>query len=293
MSHSATARWAAAFVVFAFAGFAQAPPPDWVKARELYQDTDYQGSLAVLLRTSISGARVLQLIGQNHYMLGDYKKASDILERAATANPTSSECAMWLGRAFGRRAETSNPLMAPGYASKARQWLEKAVELDPNNRDATGDLFDYYMEAPSFLGGGESKAQELADRVAQRDPAEGHYYQAQISDKHRQYGDAEKHLRAAVASTHLAARQVGHWLDLAKFLAHRGRTNESEAAFDKASELSPSDPRILFARAQIYVQQSRNLDQARDLLEQYLKSPLTPNYPSRRQAEALLKKIGA
>jgi hypothetical protein len=34
------------------------------------------------------------------------------------------------------------------------------------------------------------------------------------------------------------------------------------------------------------------LDTARKLLEQYLKSPLTPEDPPRERAEALLKKLG-
>ena len=153
------------------------------------------------------------------------------------------------------------------------------------------DRFDYYMQAPGFLGGGESKAEALAAGVAQRDAAEGHYFQALLSDKHQHYEEAEKHLRAAVSPTSPAARQVGHLLDLAKFLARRGRTSESESTFEQAASLSPGDPRVLFVRAQTYVQQNRNLSQARGLLEQYLKSPLRPNDPSREQAQALLKKI--
>ena len=73
----------------------------------------------------------------------------------------------WLGRAYGRRAETSNPFTAPGYASKARQMFEKSVALDPSNKEATGDLLDFYLEAPGFMGGGYEKAEALvkADRA--------------------------------------------------------------------------------------------------------------------------------
>ena len=53
--------------------------------------------------------------------------------------------------------------MAPGHASKAHRYFEKAVELDPKNLEAMNDLFEYYLEAPGFLGGGFDKAQALAD----------------------------------------------------------------------------------------------------------------------------------
>ena len=273
--------------------WAQTPSTEWVAARDLYQRTEYRASLAELAKTTQQDAGVLLLTGQNHYMLADYKKATEVLERAFVLNPGSSECAHWLGRAYGRRAETSNPLVAPHFAAKTRQLLEKAVELDPSNREAVGDLFEYYIEAPGFLGGGESKAQVLAARIAAKDAAESHYYQALLADRHQQYDTAEQHLRSAVRlSLNTAQHKVGHLLDLAKFLARRGRSNESETLFEQALQIAPDDPRILFARAQSYVQQGRNLQEARKLLEQYLKSPLAPNYPSRHEAEALLKKTG-
>ena len=101
----------------------------WTQAHELYQRTDYAGSLRELLAVTDKDAAVLQLIGQDYFMLGEYRKATEFLERAAALTPANAECFLWLGRAYGRRAETSNPFSAPGYASKARQMLERAVSL--------------------------------------------------------------------------------------------------------------------------------------------------------------------
>jgi cytochrome c-type biogenesis protein CcmH/NrfG len=264
--------------------------PVWVAAKELYDRTEYTQAIAFLEGKAVKDAPSIQLLGQAYFMNGDYKKASDVLERAAIAAPTSSDAAMWLGRAFGRRAETSSPFTAPGFASKSRQMLEKAVMLDPGNREALGDLFDYYLEAPGFLGGGEPKAEALAAKVAKQDPAEGHYYQALLADRRKQYDNAEQHFRDALE---LAPKQVGRFLDLAKFLATRGKTSESEALFDQAAKVAPEEPRVLFERASLYIKEHRKLGEARKLLEQYLKSPLKPNDPSRHDAEELLKKTGA
>src|SRR5258706_10469795 len=127
---------------------------EWTRAHELYLRTNYQESLAVLLPLANPNAAAFQLIGQDYFMLGEYRKASEFLEQAVARDSTNAECVLWLGRAYGRRAETSSPFTAPGYASKARQMFERAVALDPTNRDAIGDLFDYYLDAPGFLGGG-------------------------------------------------------------------------------------------------------------------------------------------
>lgn len=263
----------------------------WVQARDLYQRTNYDASLKVLLPEASKGdTAVLQLIGQNYFMLADYKKATEYLEKAAAMNPQSADAVLWLGRAYGRRAEVSSPFTAPGYASKARQLFEKAVKLDPTNRAALGDLFDYYMEAPGFLGGGTAKAEALAAQVAKSDPAEGHYYEALLAERRKQFDFAEKHLRAAMDE---GPRQVARVIELAKFLGRLGRMSESEALFEEAARIEPENPRILFERASVYIKTQRNLGEARRLLERYLRSPLQPNDPPRQEAEALLKKTGA
>jgi tetratricopeptide (TPR) repeat protein len=258
------------------------------KADELYRRTDYKASLALVRETSQTGGEAYCLMGKNYFMLGEYKKATEVFEKALAIQPANSEYAHWLGRSFGRRAETSSPFLAPMHASKARAYFEKAVALDPGNEEALNDLFDYYLEAPGFLGGGYDKAEEIAKRIAERNPAEGHFAQAQLADKRRQFDTAEAQLRRAIE---LAPRQVGRVLDLARYLAKHGRISESEAAFDKAEQLAPDAPKVSFARARTYVEQKRNLDKARALLNQYLRSNLTPDDPPREQAEKLLKEV--
>jgi len=266
----------------------QAASVEWVRAHDFYQRTEYNQSLVQLLPLSPKDAATLQLMGQNYFMLGEYKKATDSLEKAAALAPDDAQCLLWLGRAYGRRAETSNPFSAPGYATKARQMFEKAVALDPSNKEAFGDLFDFYLDAPGFLGGGHNQAEALAARVSQTDPAEGLYLQAQIDDRRNQYDAAEQKLRKALE---IAPTQPGRFLELAKFLAKRGRFAESEAMFEEAARLSPNNPHQMFDRASLYIKQRRNLAEARALLERYLRLPLTPNDPPRDRAELLLKKI--
>jgi tetratricopeptide (TPR) repeat protein len=211
------------------------------RAEELYNKTDYQKSLALLHEAPVHQAAAYSLIGRDYFMLGEYKKATEAFQKAFALEPSNSVHAHWLGRAFGRRAETSSPFLAPMHASKARQYFEQAVALDPSNDEALNDLFDYYLQAPGFLGGGYEKAEQVAKRIAARNEAEGHFAQAQLADKRKQFDTAEEQLRRAME---LAPRQVGRVLDLAKYLAKRGRFQESEAAFDNAQRLDPNSPKI-------------------------------------------------
>jgi tetratricopeptide (TPR) repeat protein len=256
-------------------------------AEDLYRRTEYRQSLA-LLSTHSPDSAVNNLIGRDYYMMGDFKKAIDYFQRAVNSDPESSDNALWLGRAWGRRAETSNPIFAPGYATKARQWMEKAVQMNDKNPDALSDLFDYYLEAPGFLGGGYDKAQAIARKISDVDPAEGYFARARLAEKKNEYGAAEEQLRHAVE---LAPRQVGRVLDLAKFLANQGKQQESDALFAKAEKMAPETPKVWYMRADTLIRERRNLDEARRLLERYIQSSTTPDDPSKVEAERLLKQV--
>jgi Flp pilus assembly protein TadD len=255
------------------------------KAEDLYKRTDYEGSLALVDKHNDDAAANF-LRARDYFMLGDFKKASDYLQKAATGDPRNSEYMDWLGRAWGKRAETGNPIMAPAYASKARQAFEKSVALNAKNGEALSDLFDYYLEAPGFLGGGFDKAAQVAQQIAAVDPAEGYFAKAQLAQKSRQFDAAEQHLRQAAS---LAPRQVGRLIDLAKFLAKEGRTQESDLVFLQAQKLAPDAPRVWFARADTLIRQKRNLDEAKSLLQKYMHANITVDDPPKQEAARLLK----
>jgi len=258
------------------------------EARAAFEQTDFARAIRLLQPVAKTSADWL-LLGRSYFMQQDFKKATDAFEKAARLDPQSSEAQMWLGRAYGRRAETASPFGAPSLASKSRAAFERAVQLDPNNREALNDLFEFYLQAPGFLGGGEKKAQALVERIAALDPAERYFAEARLAEHRREYQTAEQKLRRAVDAAPL---QVGRLIDLARLLARIGKIQESEDTFERAARIDPNSPLLLFGRAQTYIESKRNLPQARRLLTQYLQSKLTPDDPPRAEAEKLLREIG-
>ena len=178
---------------------AAASPGIVQRANELYERTDYENSLHVLAGDPAPDAADYLLSGKNYFMSGDYKKAIEFLEKAVAASRDNAEYELWLGRAWGRRAETGGWMMAMSYASKARQCFEKAVALDPRNHEAKNDLFEFYLNAPGFLGGGIDKAEAAARSIAGERPAEYEHEQAQLADR-RLHGSEIVHATTASAS---------------------------------------------------------------------------------------------
>ena len=261
---------------------------DLTQAENLYKHTDFEASLAVLDKHS-SDAATNFLIGRDYFMMGDFKKSVDYFTRATDAPPNSSEYWDWLGRGFGRRAETSNPLLAPGLANKARAAFEKAVELDARNKEALSDLFDYYLEAPGFLGGGYDKAQTVASKTSKVDAAEAYFQQAKLAQKRKEYESAEFHLRQAVE---IGPKEIGHLLSLARFLAMQGRVRESDAVFQQAQQIAPNAPQLWFARADVLIKCNRDIPEARNLLQKYMQASITVDDPPKTEASRLLKQVG-
>jgi Flp pilus assembly protein TadD len=268
---------------------AQASPDVVRRASVLYQSTDYNTSLHVLAEDPAPDAENYLLSGKNHFMLGDYKRAIESLEKAVALSPASSDYELWLGRAWGRRAETGGWLTAGFNASKARQCLEKAVALEPHNAEARNDLFDFYLNAPGFLGGGLEKAEALAKSIAGERPPEYEFEEAQLADRKKDYAAAEAHLRRAME---LAPTEAGRVVDLARYVAKRGRLPESDLLFEQARKLAPAQPRVGFAQAKTDIENQHNLERARKLLLEYLHASLTPDDPPRNEAEKLLRRAG-
>jgi Flp pilus assembly protein TadD len=259
------------------------------RANALYQHTAYEDSLHVLAEDATPDSAIYLLSGKNYFMLGDYKRATEFFEKALALSPSNSDYELWLGRAWGRRAETGSLLMAGMHASKARQSFERAIALDPHNREAKNDLFDFYLNAPGFLGGGIDKAEAIANSIASERPPESEFEKAQVADRRKDYAAAEAHLRSAMD---LAPTEPGRILDLARYVAKRGRLNESDQLFERARNLAPSQPRVAFAKARVDIENHRNLEQARGLLQEYLHASLTPDDPPRQEAEKLLRRAG-
>jgi tetratricopeptide (TPR) repeat protein len=224
--------------------------------------------------------------GLKAYAHEDYPHAMSLFEQAVKAAPSVARYIHWYARAAGRRAQQVVFFRAISLANKVRENFERAAQLDPANPEILGDLLEYYLEAPSVVGGGEDKARLIAERLQGVSAAEGHHAQARILSKKKDLAGAERELRAALA---LEPERQGRILDLAGLLARQRRYGESDPLFDRAAQLAPNAPRYLFARGEMLARDKRDPEQARQLLERYLRSDRNPDDPPPSEVRALLK----
>ena len=241
-----------ALIILGITGLAWASGPNLDRARKLYNLTEFQQSLEVLQAVPNKDAAVYELMGRDYYGQGEFKKATEALEKAAALQPEDSNIHLWLGRAYGRRAETSSLITAPGFANKARQYFEKAAQLSPQSGCSERSL--RVLPGGSRLPGrrlGQGAA--TAERIAQIDPAEGYWAQAKIAEKRKEFSRAEEHLRRAVeacAAAGRAAHRPGQVSGQTGPLSRR-----PTRVLPSAEKIAPNSPKLMFAKADLYIKQ--------------------------------------
>jgi tetratricopeptide (TPR) repeat protein len=129
-----------------------------------------------------------------HYYLGrlaldrdEADTAVDELEKATAGDPKNSDYYLWLGGAYGLYARQNHSL---SRASKCRNALLEAVELNPDNIDARAELVTYYRQAPWFAGGSLAKAHAQAEEIKKRNPLRGALAEGEICIAEKNYDEA-------------------------------------------------------------------------------------------------------
>lgn len=154
-----------------------------------------------------------------HYYLGriamerdDADAAVSELQKATALSPDSARSHNALGDAYGRSAQKAGMFSKFGLARKCLAEYERAVELEPNNVAFHESLFEYFVAAPSIVGGGADKAADEAAAIRTLDPRRGHLAFATVYTMGQKYdlalAELDEVLKAA-PDDYAALYQVG------------------------------------------------------------------------------------
>jgi tetratricopeptide (TPR) repeat protein len=247
--------------------------PDMLSAGRV---DDAVHALNIHLQSAPNDAEAYHLLSRANYHLAKWDQAIAYGEKAIQLNPNNSEYYLWLGRAYGEKANSSNFVTAAGLVKKIRTSFEKAVALDGNNVDARTDLAEFYVEAPGFMGGGTDKAAAQAESIATHDPARALWVRAKIAEKKKDYATAEREYFAAIQ----ADNDADYWLNLASFYRRVGRMDDMETTVNKAISSSKRKTNAYFDAAALLFSAGRDFPLAASLLRKYLTMVPTEDAPS-------------
>ncbi|MDE1162138.1 MAG: hypothetical protein PW792_09375 [Acidobacteriaceae bacterium] len=246
---------------------AAASAADYGSAERLILHGNLDEAIAQLDAMPATAAQKL-LLCRAHYAAQHIDQAVAACDAAVAAH-NSTVTVDWLGRAYGVQADHAGPFAGMKLASKVRSSFETAVNLDPAYSPAVNDLTDFYVGAPSLVGGGTDKARALAQRVAAALPESAHRTEALAAEKDHDYGTAEREFRSAVT----VRNDSGAWTDLAQYLGRRKQYDASFDALRKAVAAAHNSGPSLVDSAEILIDQKRHLDLAEQWLRLYLNTP--------------------
>ncbi len=167
---------------------------------------------------------------RSYYAEQHAHEAMNACAMAVRMMPRSSTAEDWLGRADGLAAEAAGPVSGLTLALKVKAAFVAAVALDPENGAAVNDLSEFYIDAPSLLGGGLDKALALAQRVQSSLPQQADRIRALVAENQKNYTKAEQEFQAATA----VANHPDAWVDLGAFYRQRGEYDKAVDALKRA-----------------------------------------------------------
>jgi tetratricopeptide (TPR) repeat protein len=245
-------------------------------AAELLATGHADEALAALhsqLQSAPSDAEAYILLLRTYFGLHRWDEAVAAGQQAVVLDPNNSHYHLWLGRAYGEKAESSPWFQALLYARKTHAEFAKAVALNGKNIDARSDLAEYYVEAPPFLGGSKEKAQAEANQLRLLgDEGTALWIQAKIAEAEKNYKLAEQKLRAAIAASKGNPEAM---INLASFYRRRDRMEDMEKMIDQAVQAASGTPRsnVLLESAELLYRAGRNFTGALKLVRNYISSP--------------------
>ena len=227
------------------------------------------------------------LLCRSFYAEGHEDEAIDACSRATQVTPRSSEAQNWLGKAIGMKAQHAGPISGLGLALKVRAAFEAAVALDPKDGDAVNALGEFYVDAPSFIGGGLDKATALANQAQATLPQPAHRILAMTAEKRKDYGTAEREFRAAIA----VANQPDAWDDLGAFYRRRGQLNQAVEVLKQSLAMDQANDASLVDAASLLNRMHREPELAEKALRDYLQSRVKSDAEPAIKVHVMLGKL--
>jgi len=231
------------------------------------------------------------LLTKSYLESNQYDNAVNSGEKAVALDPKSSVYHQWLGEAYGEKADHASMLSAYPLARKTQKEFAVAVELDERNFDAAQDLIEYDCTAPSMVGGGGDKAQQLIQKLMGLDAAEGHFGAGACKAAKKDFGGADAEYAKAMESKPKTANRV---YDIGDYFLQRGQGEKLLDVAVAGEALAPKDPRGKYYCAAGWVLKGEKYPEAEKLLREYLGAgPMRSTYPSPSDAHYWLGRLYA
>ena len=240
------------------------------RAAQLLADQRYREAKEVLekaVRANGNDAAARYYLGRTYLALCTYDDAIEHMKQAVWLAQDKALYHFWLGRAYGEKAKRANPFKQASLAGKIRKEFERAIALEPGNIDTRNALGNFYVQAPSFMGGGTKKARAQAKVLTELDALRGKLLYARIDEQGKETARAFSLYQKLEQQYTTFADAAVFYGAYGQFLRRQKRYDEAIKAFTKQLELQPYNLSARLRLAGVY----EAVDRMQDAESEYKK----------------------
>lgn len=224
-------------------------------------------------------------LGRISYDEKKYDEAESFFEEAIEVNDKQAEYHNWYGNTLGAIASDANMFKQGMLAPKMKSAWEKAVAIKSDYIEPRQSLIQYYLSAPSMMGGSVDKAKEMANEIMKIKPAEGHLQLGNIYYKEENYTAAEKEFIT------MAKLDPDYQSRLANYYLNQKQFSKAFDLFEESLKKNPEDMLSTYQLGKASAISGERLDRGEACLKKYLTYQPKQNEPSHAGAQMRLAQI--
>jgi tetratricopeptide (TPR) repeat protein len=227
---------------------------------------EVRGSLEKISVAEPQNGEAHFLLAKVDYAMADLDNAEKHIERAVLLSPSASSHLLF-GRILSAQIQKASLFRKAGLAGRAKGQFETAVASDPKSIPARIGLMDFYSGAPGIVGGSWDKAMAQAQEIAKLDGIEGDYALGDLALDKKNYAEAEKEYKEAIAGDQSRGKS---YLKLGVLYIEKGRDQDADALFLKSLVLDPHCLLATFYLGRYRLLHSQELDKSENYFKAYL-----------------------
>jgi len=166
----------------------------------------------------------------------DEDEAVDQMEQAVELDPNNGDYQYVYGAALGMKAQHAGVIKQAFLAPKIKNAFLKATQLKPDLVQAHIGLAQYYLRAPSIMGGDTEKGWQEIETAIKLDEFQGRMTKSRLLQNEKRMPEAENELKIL---TSRMPRDWRVWKSLGYFYYQQKQNDDAVAAMNKYVALRP------------------------------------------------------
>lgn len=275
-------------ICFYSSTYAQSSKTD--QAKKLYETKKYSEAKTILKQVeeeSKEYAAAQYYLGRIAFDEREYDDAQDFFEAAVDTNDKVADYHEWLGNTYGTIVGDANPIRQGILAPKMKSAWEKAIALDAKTVSARTSLIQYYIQAPSFMGGSMEKAKDVAQQIIKLNPSAGHRALGNIYLQEKNTAAAENEYLEMIK----ADPTPNHSAILGNFYLTQKQYEKAFALFEESVKKNANDMSAVYQIGKASALSGLKLERGEECLKKYLAYKPKENEPSHAGANMRLGQI--